>query len=134
MSRKRIMCLIVPLLILIPVVALAVGFDWTAQQPGNFNDENNWEPDSFVCYPDCYPQTCNDDATIEGTYGLLTTVYMSTETIDDLTLAPMGEFADVTLDGQGSKTTLTCDSLLIGGTGGEVWLRGKGIIKTEACP
>ncbi len=129
MSRKRITYLIVPLLVLIPVVALAIDFDWTAQKPGDFDDENNWTPDSPFCGSlGCYPHTCNDDATIEGP----ATVYMSTETIDDLTLAPTPYFF-VTFDGEGSEETLTCDSLTITGEG-TVFLTNKAIIKTKACP
>ncbi len=136
MNRKRIIYVIVPLLILIPLVALATDYDWTGGTEGDFDVYTNWSSDTECGVPqDCYPRTCNDDATIEIAGGDVT-VDMSTETIDDLKLIS-GEDSTLTLDGEGTQKTLTCDSLMIdltAGYSGDVVLIEKGIIKTEACP
>ena len=134
MKRKRLIRSMTFVLAVIPLIALANGYDWIGPS-GDFDVYTNWTSDTECVVPaDCYPRSCNDDATIVIEAGR--TVYLSTQTIDDLTLAPWGEEVDVTLDAQGTQQTLTCDTLTIdmSSLGHSLVLTGKGIIKTQACP
>lgn len=113
-----------------PLAALATGFEWTGAQNNNYNVPGNWDPDSIFCGTPCYPHSCNDEALIGGNS---TVVLVGDETIDDLTLEPPGEVGAVTLDGDGTRYELTCDSVTISGTGNVV-ITGKAVLKTAACP
>ena len=139
MNRRRLIRMIRSMtfvLAVIPLIALANSYDWNGPS-GAFNDENKWTPNpSFCLSPDCYPQTCNDDAIMVIDGGA--TVTISTQTIDDLTLSPAAGIGDVIPEGGGgAPQTLTCDTLTINlaNLGGRALsLENNAVIKTAGCP
>jgi len=100
--------------------AMGTTYEWTGgggQGHYNWDNYQNWDCGA-LCDPTSYPSTTNDDAIIEWNSMIDESEIhvLTNETIDDLTIANGGSEGGPIFKGDGeSTTTITCDTVTIGG-------------------